>query len=272
MLRPRPLRWPLALLAFAAPRAVAAQEPPPAPSPAAPPPAAPLPPGPPVIPPGVAPLPGYASPAYPSPPPAYAYPPGYGAYPQYGYIPPREPPEKPATCCRWSFRYDPFDLIVRRLTFQAEVAVAGPFAIEIVPSWIFGSPFGGVAGQGVSVATNATFYLSGQAFHGLWIKAHVAYENYSATFTNPLASDLVGQPTRLSSAILGALFGSTIVFGRDHGFALSAGVGVGAATAGKATLTAPGDPTRGIPGASTTLYDGFDKVRILGTVGLGVAF
>jgi hypothetical protein len=270
MLLTRPLPWALALLTLAAPRALAAQEPPPAP--AAPPPAAPLPPGPPVLPPGVVPPPGYVPPPPPSPPPGYGAPPVYGLYPQYGYIPPPEPPPKPATCCRWSIRYDPFDLILRRLTFQAEIAVAGPFAIEIVPSWIFGSPYANVDGKGLSVATNATFYLSGRALHGLWLKAHVAYESYSATFTNPLASDLVGKPTRLSSAILGALFGSTVVFGRDGGFVLSTGIGVGVATAGTAEITAPGDVLRGIPAASTTLYDGFDKVRLLGTLGLGVAF
>jgi hypothetical protein len=185
--------------------------------------------------------------------------------------PPPPPPQPPATL-RWSVRVDPFDLVMRRLTFQAEIAVVKFFAVEVAPSWIFGSPYGGVDEKGFSIAANAVFYLSGTAFRGMWLKAHFAYENFSATFTNPDASDLVGQPQRASSAILGVLFGDTWVVPKNGGFALSGGIGIGVATAGKLTLTAPGDPARQILPASTDLYDGFDKVRLLGTLGLGVAF
>jgi hypothetical protein len=211
---------------------------------------------------------GGAPPPLPAPP-AYGVPP---AYPPFGGLPPPAPPPLPPACCRWSIRYDPFDLILRRLTIDAEVAIAGPFALALAPSWIFGSPYGGLDDKGFSVAANAVLYLSGKALRGLWVAAHVAYENHTATLANPLAAHLVGPPVRLSSAILGALFGSSLVFGQGGGFALSGGVGVGVATAGEAVITAPGDPSRGIPAASATLYDGFDKVRLLGTLGLGVAF
>jgi len=173
---------------------------------------------------------------------------------------------------RWSLRFDPFELILRRMTFQAEVAVAGPFAIEIVPSWIWGSPYGGIDEHGFAIAGNAVFYLSGQAFRGLWLKAHFEYENFSATFANPGDPTLIGPAQRLSSGILGALFGDSLVIPRTGGFILSGGIGVGVATAGKATLSAPGDTSPGIRGATATLYDGFDRVRLLGSLGLGVAF
>jgi hypothetical protein len=163
-------------------------------------------------------------------------------------------------------RYDPFDLVTRRLTFQAEVAIYKLFAIEIDPSWIFGSPYADVDGKGFAIAGNAVFYLSGEAFRGLWLKAHVGYETYTATFTNPMDPTDVSTPTRVGSAVVGALFGDTLVIPHSGGFALSGGIGVGFATASATTLTTP------VGLASTTLYTGFDKVRLLGSVGLGVAF
>ncbi|MFT3774919.1 MAG: hypothetical protein QM820_56955 [Minicystis sp.] len=197
---------------------------------------------------------------------------GQPPYGQYGSVPegpPPPPPPKPVSL-RWSLRFDPFDLVMRRLTFQGEIAIAGPFAIEISPSWIFGSPYVGIDKKGIAVAANAVFYLSGTPFRGLWIKAHFAYENYSATYTNSFDPSLISEPQRIGSAIIGAMFGDTFVVPKSGGFALSGGIGVGVATAGKTEITAPG---RGlIPSDTAILYDGFDRVRILGTLGLGVAF
>jgi hypothetical protein len=171
---------------------------------------------------------------------------------------------------RFSLRYDPFDLIERRLTFQGEVAIYKLFAIEVVPSWIWGSPYSGVSGAGWALAGRAVFYLSGEAFRGLWLKAQAGYESYTASFTNPGDSTSSSPPQRLSSAVLGVLFGDTWVIPRDGGFALSGGFGIAFATAPTATLTAPA--TANAPAAQTTLYDGFDKVRLLGSIGLGIAF
>lgn len=299
MPRLRLLVWALASLAL--PASAAAETPtPPAPDqPAQQPPAAQQPPPAPQQPPAQVPQPtqypqqppqyppqypqGDVQPGYPPqgyPPPGYGQPPpGYGYGQPYGqpyYVPqgpPPPPPPKPANL-RWSLRFDPFELLMRRLTFQAEIAIAGPFAIEVAPSWIFGSPYSGIDEKGFTIAGNAVFYLSGQPFRGLWLKAHFAYENFSATYANPFDSTgaLASAPKRFGSAILGAMFGDTFVVPKSGGFALSGGIGVGVATAGKATLNAPGDPTRNIPGASATLYEGFDRVRILGMLGLGVAF
>ena len=154
----------------------------------------------------------------------------------------------------------------RRLTFQGEVAIYKFFALELVPTWIFGSPDTGVSESGFSVAGRAVFYLTGEAFRGFWLKAHVAYENFSATLTNPAEPTDVSAPQRESSAVLGVLFGDTWVIPRDGGFALSGGIGIAYATASKSTINTPSMQY------STTLYDGFDKVRLLGSVGLGVAF
>jgi len=281
MLRPLPLLLALASALTAA--AAAAQEPTP---PAVPPPppayAPPLPPAAP--PPGYVPPAGYAPPAGYPPPQGYGPSPGYGppGYPPsgygppgygygYGYVPPPAPPPPPPPPLRWSLRFDPFELIERHLTFQAELAVYKFFALELVPAWIFGSQYGGIDEKGFSVSLRPVFYLSGEAFRGFWLKGELGYENFSATLTNPGDANDVSAPQRLGSAILGMLFGDTWVIPRDGGFAISGGVGVAVATAGTATLTTPGSALTGGP-ATATLYSGLDKVRLLGTVGLGVAF
>jgi hypothetical protein len=150
------------------------------------------------------------------------------------------------------------------------VAIYKLLALEVLPSWIFGSPTSGVDAKGFSVAGRAVFYLSGEAFRGFWLKAHFGYESYSATLTNPADASDFTTPQRLSSAILGVLFGDTWVIPRDGGFALSGGIGIAFATAGKVTLTTNGSAIAAP--AQVTFYDGFDKVRLLGSVGLGVAF
>lgn len=177
-------------------------------------------------------------------------------------------PSEPAPL-RFSVRHDALDLAFRRLTLQAEVAVAGPFAIEVAPSWIFGSAASGLDEQGFSVAANAVFYLAARALRGLWLKAHFAYENFRAVATNPHDASLVSAPARASSAVLGVLFGDTWVIPRSGGFTLSGGLGVGVATAPKIDLgTALGTPKE----AHASLYEGLDRVRLLGSLALGVAF
>jgi hypothetical protein len=171
---------------------------------------------------------------------------------------------------RWSLRHDPFDLVYRRLTFQAEVVVYKFFALEVAPSWIFGSPYSGVSGKGFAIAGRANFYLSGEALRRLWLKAQVGYEEYYAQFSNPADATDITAPQHVGSAVLGILFGDTWVIPRDGGFALSGGIGIGYATANKVTLTTSGSAIA--PMAQTTLYDNLDKVRLLGSVELGVAF
>ncbi len=215
--------------------------------------------------------PGYGN--YPQQQPGYAQP---GYYPQayYNVPPPPGPPPPPKpikpACCRWSLRFDPFDLLFRRLTFQGELAIAGPISIEIAPSWIFGSPYENFDAAGFSIGGNlAWYFLSGKALKGLWLKAHVGYENYDATLTNPALPSSSDTKTA-SSAVLGGMIGTTSVFGRNGGFAISGGIGIGVATADEITLVAPGDALR--PGYAAKLYDKSDRIRLLGSLGLGIAF
>jgi hypothetical protein len=220
------------------------------------------------------PAPGYGQPppGYGQTPPGYApAPPGYGYGPP-GYYPPAippPPPRPPASCCRWSVRFDPFDLIFQRLTFEGELALAGPFTLEIAPTYIFGYPDDNMTASGFALAANLGFYFD-QPMHGFWIKAHAGYENFTATLTNPGLQSSTAS-AHASSAILGALLGSTLVFGRNGGFAFSGGIGLGVKTAPTITLTAPGDGVTVGP-YTDTIYDKLDRLALLGTLGLGVAF
>ncbi len=216
---------------------------------------------------------GYGPPGYPQP--------GYGQ-PGNGFTPPAGPPPPPApkaaNCCRWSVRFDPFDLLFRRLTFQVEVAVIGPLTLELTPAWIFDSPSEGLTEKGFSFGGNITFYLSGKAFQGMWLKAHLAYESYTATFTNPFISStrdpalFSSAPTPVSTGVFGAMIGSTSVFGRDGGFVISGGIGIGAATADTVSIVAPGSPLDNAPPVEIKIFDKIDRIKLLGSLGLGVAF
>jgi hypothetical protein len=217
---------------------------------------------------------GYPQQGYPQQyPPGYGYPqPGYG-YGQVPQGPPPPPKPQPPSCCRFSVRFNPLDLIFGRMSFEGELAVVGPLTIEVAPSWIWGTPDQGLEEHGYSLAARVGVYFNGTPMRGLWLKAHAGYESFSATLTNPYTgttSDVDGVPVRVSSPVFGGMLGSTTVFGRNGGFAFSGGIGLGAATGDKVTLTAPG--SRLNPDVQTTFYDGFTRLKIFGSIGLGVAF
>lgn len=247
-------------------------------------------------PPPAPPPPGYGQPAQPVPPSGgYAQPygggtgqpqGGYGApygssgYGQQGYggVPEGPPPPPPPrerrepSCCRYAIRYDPFDLIFRRATFQAEVGVVGPLSIEVEPSWIWGSPTEFVDEQGFAIAGNVGLYVSGRYLKGFYVKGHVGFETFEATLTHP---DVAGQTDSetVSSPIFGVLIGSSSIWGNDDlGFNLSGGIGIGVAVGEKTTLFVPGDPAGNIPGIATDYYDKAGVIKLLGSLGLGVAF
>lgn len=241
------------------------------------------------------PPPGYGQPAQPVPPSSggyaqpYGQPPpggygGYGApyggsgYSQgygYGGVPEGPPPPPPRErrepgCCRYAIRYDPFDLIFRRATFQAEVGIVGPLSIEVEPSWIWGSPREFVDEQGFAIAANVGLYVSGRYLKGFYVKGHVGYERFDAKLTHP---DVAGQTDEetVSSPIFGVLIGSSSIWGNDDlGFNLSGGIGIGVAVGEKVTLQVPGDES--VSGISTDYYDKAGVIQLLGSLGLGVAF
>jgi len=169
-------------------------------------------------------------------------------------------------------RADPFDLIFRRLSFQGEIAIVGPLTFEVEPSWIWGSPIEDVDASGFALSGNVGVYFSGKPLKGFFLKAHAGFETFEATLTHPdtgtSTSEQVGSP------IFGALIGSSTVFGRNGGFNLSGGIGIGVATAETVTLTVPGGTVGGQPvrGLEISYYDKAGRIQLLGNLGLGVAF
>ncbi len=222
---------------------------------------------------------GYAQPYGQQPQPGYGAPYGNSGYAQgYGYNgpPPEGPPPPPPRekkepeCCRFAIRYDPFDLIFRRATFQGEVGIIGPLAIEIEPSIIWGSPRELVEESGFALAANIGLYVSGRYLEGFFVKAHVGFEQFDATLTNP---DLPTETDSksISAPIVGLMIGSSNIWGNDDlGFNLSGGIGIGVAIADKVTLSVNDEAGRAA--YVTDYYDKAGIIQLLGSLGLGVAF
>ncbi|WP_437276208.1 hypothetical protein WME90_33860 [Sorangium sp. So ce375] len=176
-----------------------------------------------------------------------------------GPPPPPKPPE--STCCRWSVRYNALDLLFGKMTFEGEVAVIGPLTIGIAPSWIWGSlEDASIDTTGYALAADVGVYVEGKPLRGFWVKGRVGYESFEATYTPPRAST-VAASRDVSSAVLGVIIGSTNIFGRDGGFAMSGGFGLGVALAPPAELT----PT-------IVFYDKAGKIKLMGSLSLGVAY
>jgi hypothetical protein len=164
-------------------------------------------------------------------------------------------------------------LLFRRATLEGEVAIVGPIALEVVPSYIFGSILEGLDARGFAIAGNVVFYPGGVPLRGFWIKAHFGWEGYHGTFRHSNADNDSGATQDekfVSSPILGGMFGSTTVFGRNGGFAISGGIGIGVATASKVTFQATS------PAAQTTetlsVYDKAGRIQLLGSLALGATF
>jgi hypothetical protein len=185
-----------------------------------------------------------------------------------------------------SIRYDPFDLLFRRVTLEGEVQIWGPLTVQLNPSWIFDSPVENLTESGFDVSANFVWYVQGEAFQGFWLKAHAEYEIYEATVQNPyeVGGAPAGYPEAscdadsapgtcsktIDSMIVGAMIGSSIVFGDDVGFIISGGIGIGVALADAQSLEVVG--TTQAPGIRTTYYDKTGRIRLLGSLGLGIAF
>ncbi len=233
------------------------------PAPQQPVPAQPPPPAQPGVPPG----------AWVEPAPPSGYPPPYG-YPQpvYGPPPPYQPPVGPpppplpareASCCRFGVRFDPFDLLFRRLSFQAEVGIWGPFSVELEPTYIFGSPAENLDTTGGALLGSVLVYISGQYLEGFFAKASVGFEAYEAVLTDE-ALQLEARED-ISTPLFGISIGSSTVFGGDDiGFNLAGGVGIGFATAEAVTLRAGR--------YETIFYDKSSSIQLLASLGLGVGF
>jgi hypothetical protein len=204
------------------------------------------------------------------PPPQGYYPPPQGYYqPPQGYSPPPPPPPAPKpSCCRFSVRFNAFDLIMRRTTFEGEVKIIGPLTIGVAPTWIWGDPRENLDAGGFALAGHVSVYFEGTAMRGWFFRGHFGYESFTAEITEP--NTLSHASARIKSPILGGMIGSSHVFGRNGGFAISGAIGIGAATADRQTLevTSPS----GRFSNSVDFYDKAARIQLLGSFGLGVTF
>lgn len=218
--------------------------------------------------------------------PAQAY--EYGPYPTYATHPASDespfadpplgplPPPAPrkATCCVASIRVDPFNLIFRRLTLAGEIKLFGPVTLELEPSWIFGSATENLDQKGLALVGRVGIYPFGRALRGLWVKAQGGFEGFNATLSHSAAASLPGTTTGekyISSGIFGAMVGGSSVFGRNGGFTMTGGIGIGFATAPVTTVTARGNDPR-LGDEAVQFYGKSDRIRLLGSLGLGVTF
>jgi hypothetical protein len=205
---------------------------------------------------------------------------------------PIERPPKP--CCDWSLRYDPFDLIFRRVTLEAEIAWGDlPLSLELAPSYIFDHTSGDFDARGVDVAARIAWYVQGNALQGFWLKAHVNVEHMKAKLfnivregpepkeervagtANPEFCDADSEPGTckgtVNSVVLGFMLGNSTVIPDSGGFALTGGIGIGAAVTNKRQFEVIG--TEQYTGRFATFNEGFvGRLRLLGSLSLGVTF
>ncbi len=214
---------------------------------------------------------GYPQQGYPqdgSAPPEGA-PPGMG--PVLGPAPALPPPPPASTCCRWSVRYDPFQLIFRRVALEAEVKIAGSFSIGVEPAWIWGSGTENLDEKGFQLLGFVGWTFSGPTLRGFWVRAVGGFEAFDATLTHPNFKTVTARKS-ISSGIFGAMIGNSVVFGQNGGFTLSGGIGLGVATADKTELIAVSPKPDIIPSARVAYYDDSGRIRLLGSLGLGITF
>jgi hypothetical protein len=150
------------------------------------------------------------------------------------------------------------------MTFEGEVVIVGPLTVGVAPSWIWGSLMDEqLDTTGFALAADVGVYVEGKPLRGFWIKGRIGYESFEAVLTSrfPTVEPGVGD---VSSVVLGGMLGSTNVFGRDGGFAMSGGIGLGVALA---------DPVQIVAGNEyVEFYDKAGKIKLLGSLSLGVVF
>ncbi|MEZ4299965.1 MAG: hypothetical protein R3B70_33765 [Polyangiaceae bacterium] len=185
--------------------------------------------------------------------------------------PPPTPIEAPpSTCCRWSVRWDPFQLLYRRVAIEAEVKIASAFSLGLEPAWIWGGGAEGLDEQGFALLGFVAWTFHGTPLRGFWVRLVGGFEAFDATLTHTRFDD-VKVKQGVASGIVGAMLGDSIVIGRNGGLTLSGGIGVGVATSDTVELVAK-SPDPNVPDRVHTYYEDEGRVKLLGSLGVGVTF
>jgi hypothetical protein len=197
----------------------------------------------------------------------FAAPPALAQDPQAGQAP--AAPEPPR-CCRFSVRFDAFQLIFRRAAVEAEVKIAGPFSVGVEPAWIWGGATDGLDEQGFQLLGFFAWTFYGPVLRGFWVRAVGGFEAFDATLTHPDFED-VQVKKGVASGIFGLMIGDSVVFGENGGVTLSGSIGAGVATSDAVEVIAP-SPDPDVPDARATYYQDASRVKLLGSLGVGVTF
>ena len=165
-------------------------------------------------------------------------------------------------------------MLFRRLSFEGEVTVIGPLAVELKPSWIWDSPERALDASGFAIAADIVLYIEEEPMNGFWLKAHAGYETFEATLNHVSGAT---QTKGVSSPVFGALIGGSTVISPKKGgggFILSGGIGFGVATADPVTLSVEGldASLQQFTRAEYTFYGDWRRLSLLSTLALGVAF
>ena len=152
------------------------------------------------------------------------------------------------------------------------MAIAGPVSLEIEPSWIWGTLAEDTDEKGLSIAGNVGVYFGPQRLRGFWLKGQFAYEAFTATLIAP--DGVASVSADVASPVFGVMLGNNFVLGpdrgRDGGFVVSLGGGVGVAAGERVVLEAVSQGGRAAN--EIRYYDGIGRVRPLGNVALGATF
>lgn len=166
------------------------------------------------------------------------------------------------------------NLLFRRLSFEGELAVWGPFVIGLEPAWIWGSQERGLEQSGFAIGGDVAYYMDDKPLNGLRFKAHGAYEYFNAKLTHPGGNI---DSKAVSTGTVGLTVGGSLVVSPKQGgggFIIDGGLGFNVATASPVTLSTRGfDPSRG--GMTTVefvYFGGWRRVSPLASMAMGVAF
>lgn len=202
-----------------------------------------------------------------------AAPPAQAQDPQEAQPPAAQPPAAqppPSGCCRFSARFDLFQLIFRRVAVEAEMKIAGPFSIGVEPAFIWGGPVANLDERGFQLLGFAAWTFYGPVLRGFWVRVVGGFEAFDATLVHPDFPDV--KVTRgVSTGIFGVMIGDSVVFGRNGGITLSGGIGAGVATSDAVEIIAP-SPDPDVPPARAQYYQDASRVKLLGSLGVGVTF
>jgi hypothetical protein len=169
---------------------------------------------------------------------------------------------------------DALNMLFRRLSFEGELAVWGPFVIGVEPAWIWGSQERGLEQSGFAIGADVGIYLEEKPMNGLWVKAHGGYEYFQATLRHPGGAT---DSKPVSTGTVGMSVGGSLVVSPKQGgggFIIDSGFGFTVATAEAVTLsTTDFDPSlRTITPKKHIYFGGWRRVMPLASMAVGVAF